>query len=511
MDSSKTNSLSRWFAAHYGVLAAGGLALAFFGVNLWLQVAKWHTFHYATFDYANVMSILDEVRSGRFDFLDAAHLYGAALCQAYVLYFLCYFFVPSPYTLMVIVAAVFGLAVFCVYVAARPLFRTPRWPLLLTLFMALNPFLIVASLAGFRQNMIVVPAALLAFAAYQRRRPIAYVVAVIIACAAQANITPGILLLGFWILWRRRDRWFGRATVFAAAGWLVLNAVIYLAVRSLSDIEPPANMLHLTAYGESPVDFLRAFWERPGFVLENLFYWRNGTFLVLLLSLAGLPLISPAWLIAALPELGYMLVSTYGLVELDPRTAWAVRFMNPLFSHFNTGLVLTLPFFIIASLEGAARLGHWGHARWGEAAGKWAAVLLVLAGFLSFYFLTPVDYGPVPLTRAAQGRSLTPSAHDDLRGEILDSLDANRSYLMQFEFYFFAPRVRHRALLSNVAYDDEGYDFVLVDEKGSCPHPGPAECAALRERLTTDPRFELAWDKDGIRLYRPRATPAVTP
>lgn len=510
MTSSFPSPLRRWLAANYGWLGAIALTAVFFGVNLYLQIAKWQSFHVTAFDYANLTAILDEILNLKFRFLDPTHIYGAALSQVYVAYVLIYAIAPSVYTPMVWTAALFASTIALTYVAGRTLFSRSRWPLVFAFLIAVNPVLIVSSLAGFRQNATVLPAVLLAFVAYQQRRRVWFIAAVALVCASQANIIPGMLLLGLWLWWRGPERLFGRAMAGVAALWLVANVAIVAVVFAATGIAPPDSMGHLGELGGTPSGVLRTLLTDPAQVLTHVFYTKNVTLLLPLLALLGLPLLAPVWLLAALPEFAYMALSTFGYVNTEARTSWAVSLGHPVFSFFNTGMIIVLPFCIIAALQGAVRVRDWWAAR--RPPGPWinnATVVVVVAlGLVMLRYLTPTAFGPVPLAKGADFADVRVTAHHRLLRSTLDELDPARRYLMQFGFYFYAPHIPHRTLLNEQFNREQDFDFVLLDRHDPCPITSRDACRRLRAELLGDARYEVERETDGIVILRKKTAAA---
>jgi Predicted membrane protein (DUF2079) len=502
----------RRLTENYGWIGALALSLAFFGFNLWLQVAKWQSFHYASFDYANVVSILEESWHLRFQYLDPTHVYGAALSQVYLIYLAAFRLVPSPYTLMVLVAAFFSTTIFATYIAARTVFDRPLWPLILAWVVAVNPFFIVASLAGFRQNMPILAAMPFAFWAYQRKRPRLFVAAILVAAASQANIIPGLILLGAGLL-RWGDRRFAKLLLLAAGAWLLVNVAIVLGVVFGLGIPPPAKLTHLNSFGEGIGGFLGTLTRDPGAIWTDLVVGDNLTLLLLPLSFLLVPLLAPLWLVAAAPEFIYMALSTHGLTALDERTRWAVDLPHPWFSFFNTGMVLALPFLILGLINGSVRLRDaWLRrrppSRRAEAA---AAALVLVASFVFLRYLTPTAYGPFPLVRGADFSEVAVTEHDRVVSHTIRQMPPNLSYMMQYGFYFYSTRTPRRLLLNEDNYRWHEFDKILYDTNGECPTIGRAACEALWKRLPNDERYIETYARDGVHVLTHRSQVGAAP
>jgi len=501
---SKQPTNERQSADHWGWPAVVVLCGLFGGWLVWVQIAKWQSFHPANFDYANVASIFEDLLHSRLRPLDPAQLYGPLLSQFYLLYFLLYALLRSVYTLMAIHAFFFSVALFLTYLAARTIWRRPWWPLLFTAALALNPLFNICALSGFRQSAPVLPAVLGLFIAWRKGNKRWFAVCAVIAAAAQANVALALAPLGM-VLWRRAgEKFFGRTLVATAGGFLVLNIALLMLARHFSSIKPPDNMLHLIAFGQSPGEALRRMFTQPGLVLASFFYWKNVSLLLLAITFLGLPFLAPRWLAGALFELIYMALSTRGLTELAPRTAWAVNLDHPVLSFFNTGMITALPFFIVAALLGAEKLGLWARKNatlFTRAFFKRLAFLIFLAATaVMHYTLTPNAYGPVPGARGADWAAVRVDAHDRLLRHRLETLAVEYTYLMQFDFYFQAYHVPQRTLLTPEKAARITFDYVLLDTQGECPIIGRESCEKLWRELPADPSYRIAWEKDGIIL-----------
>lgn len=469
----------------FGWSAAILLSFLFFGTHLWLQIAKWTSLHPACFDYTNVIDVLRAMLSGRVLDLEPTHLYGLVFSQAYYFYVIPFTIFSSPITLMVLNSLMFASGIFLVYWAGRTIWKSPWLPLMFSFSLLFSPILAVSSLSGFRPAALIIPAALGSFIAWQKKRKGWFALCIACACAAQANIIIGVLCLGLVLHWRERTSPFGRLALLVGAGWIVLIAVSILAVGKLSGVHPPTEVGHLAGFGNSFSEMVMTIIGRPGFALKNLFYWKNLTLLLFIVSLAGLPLIRPIWLAGALPETFYVALSTLSLTSVDPRTSWATNMNDPWFSFFNSGFITMLPFFYIAGLEGTDRFlrllrrrfpNFWTRGR------TVVGVSLFLAGTLSIhYWFTPGNFGPVPLSKDADFSAIQARPHHRAAHEFLARLDKDHFYLMDHSLYFaYTGAADHRLLTDRTSLDDT-VDYVLLNMEDA----NPILSAAMRKRILT--------------------------
>jgi hypothetical protein len=495
-----------FFRKSAGRLAALSLSALFFGYHFSIQIAKWKSFHYATFDYSNVAGFFEELLNGRHRFLDPTHIYGLLLSQFHFINLAIYAARPSPYTLMAISSASLALAIYLAFAASDALLKHSRWAIWFALAFALNPFFDVASLSGFRPAAPAVPAALGMFISWQKEKRSWFILSSIIFCSSQANLIVGALLLGL-ALWRwgAGRRQFGKTLTIIATAWLVLSMMIPFAVTTVFHLPPPAKITHLAAFGSSFSEIIRTVITRPGFVFQNIFYYQNITLVMMVLSFFLLPTFAPLWLIGAAPEFFYLVISTYGLCVIDPRTSWALNLSHPLFSFVSTGFLSVLPFLFITMIQGAAR----ARDRWGERFSRFSKgtieAAFVVMIFAMHYFLTPVDFGPVPLARGADSQSLRVTERDIKRTQILGTLDSEKSYLMDFPFFFWAYNIPNRRLIVSDQSLKDRFDYVLLDLQSSCRLIPKTDCDLLHDQLLAAPEYEIVFDNDGLIMMRRKA------
>jgi uncharacterized membrane protein len=485
-----------------GLAAAVALALLFFGVNLWLQIAKYQAFHWSCFDYANVAGLFEETLNGHFRYLDNTHIYALVLMPMLLPQMLVYLLFPGALSLMILHALFFASGVLLVYFAAKQVFRRPWAPLLFSFSLAFNPIYAICSLSGLRNAATILPAAFGAFIAWKARRKGWFIFCAAAICATQINFAVGLFALGFALyLFGSRDR-LGRTAMLFSAAWLGCAVIVVVAFSLLTGIHLPAKMTHLSAFGGSFGDIVKGLFTGPGFFLAQLFYYQNFTLLLFFVPLLGLSFVRPAWLFGALPELAYIAVSAYGHVNLDPRTAWAVNLHDGWFSYFTTGFLVVLPFVYLAAIEGARRGADWLALRrprlLSTRVGVSAAVAFILFTLTIHYFFTPGDYGPVPLTRHARFGEIVQTAHHRITREVLDSLPRNQSYLMTYTFYFFANDIANRTLVTRETPPTASYDRLVLDEQDPCPMTGNAFCRERLAQALADPRYETISRRDGI-------------
>jgi len=491
-------------AAIGGLLIVVLLACLFFGFVFWVQIAKWRSFHYACFDYSNVAGILEETANGHFRFQDPTHIYSQILAPIFLPYFLLYLLHRGPETLMAATAFFFATGIVMIYLAARRVFRDVWVPLLFSISLMLNPIYDVASLSGFRLAATVIPGAIGAFLAHRARRKGWFIACVALMCASQINIVPCVFVLGLAMWLADRDDRYARLTMIFSAVWFVATLAAVAIFSRATGIPFPAKITHFAAFGGSAGEIARTLFTRPGFVLSQLFYRQNLTLLLCFVPLLGLPLAGPVWLAAALPELGYIALSTYGHTQLDPRTSWATHLHDPWFSFFTTGFATIMPFVYLAAIPGAQRVGVWLSKRWTRLwrpTTRWIGItaFLLLTLFIHYEF-TPGDYGPVPLTRHARFADIEVTAHDRLAREMLASLDRSKMYLMPDLYYFLAYDFPVRYQLRETEDFNRPFDYLIFDEKIPCPQMGDVVCRQKLQQALADPRFEVVRQMDGLYL-----------
>jgi len=485
------------------------VTVVFFAVHLYLQIAKWHVFHPACFDYANVYDVLHSLLTGRVYQMEPTHLFGLVFSQTYFFFAPLFALVPSVYTLMVINSFVFSAGIILAYYAAREVFQRSWIPLLFTVSLALNPFYTISALSGFRPMALIVPAVFASFLAWRRKKKVVFVLVLALMCTAQLNILFGIFFLGFALWWRDRKPFFGLTSMAMSALWILASLIAAIIVTRQSGTAPPADIGHLIAYGSSFSEIFHTLLTRPGFVLKNIFYWKNLTIVFFFLTVAALPLLRPTWIAGAVPELIYIVLSTYGFTQIDSRTRWAVNLDDPLFSFFNTGLITVLPFLYVAAFEGLERLLNWV---------KTKKPLLLTAryrrigiiGFLLFscvihYAFSPPDYGPVAGAKSADFSVLEQQPHHDQMRFVIANLKRDAFYLMDFSFFFYTVDFPRQRLLNAESPLDDTYDYIVLNRADPNPMLTPEQRKHIEETLMTLP-YRTVWKStDGkiVILARP--------
>jgi uncharacterized membrane protein len=197
---------------------------------------------------------------------------------------------------------------------------------------------------GFRPDVLALPLFLGVLLALEKRRWIAALLLAILAMACKERIATVVILLGLYIVLRYRSLRPGLAMSALGGLWLFGALGVFLPwIRGgQSSLHYEVNLGHLGG-GKGLAGVLSTLIGQPGLLAQlglstpdllDLFF--------ALLSLALLPLLSPAMLAISLPIVGmFALVSTPNL--------------------FDFHLAPVFPFFF-----GAAILGIWGIARWAE-------------------------------------------------------------------------------------------------------------------------------------------------
>jgi uncharacterized membrane protein len=268
---------------------------------------------------------------------------------------LLYLIYAGPETLLIAQTLALALGGLAVFVLARR--ALPRWPLvgvaLVATYLA-SPLVIGENIFDFHPVALATPLLLAAVLALDARRHAWFALAALLATMSKEDIGFTVALLGLYIAFGQRRRWFGLTTAALALGWSLLCFLVIL----------PAN-LHGYAVGNN-------FWQRyaelgstPGQAMLHLMTqpWLFFTVILtlpklgyignLLMTAGFLGLLAPLALLPALPELAINILSN------QPEQYTGVY-------HYNSVLAA---FLLVAGVLGCAKVArHFEQDRDGWAA-----------------------------------------------------------------------------------------------------------------------------------------------
>jgi uncharacterized membrane protein len=289
------------------------------------------------------------------------------------------------------------------------------------------------------------------------------------AALAKEEIGLVVAAMGVWYAFSRRAR-VGAAIAALGTAWSIVAIAIVIPAAGDDGSDFYGRYEEV---GGSPLGILEKAFTEPGRLVEVAFDERGVEYLAeLLLPLAAFPLLAPAVLLVALPELAINLLSS-------TVTQTSIHF------HYTAGVV---PGLVVASVLGAAR----------SARGRPAlpVPLGILAGGTAL--VATILLGPVPDRVGDYGRT----EHDRIAAEALDVIPANDPVSAMNTLG--AHLSERRRVLSYPVVEEARW--IAVDDRRPSlgdrlnPPEAPARIAALRR----NPTWQIVFDRDGILVLRRR-------
>ena len=171
------------------------------------------------------------------------------------------------------------------------------------------PALEAANLAEFHPVALAAPLLLFAFDFLDRGWPVPFLVAASLAMTTKEHVPLGVAVMG-WYAWQHGRKALGLTTVALALTWLTVAFVIVLPSHNPQGASPYLD--RYTSLGSSPLEVARTVVTEPKAPFELLLEPNRLRYLATLLAPLGfLPLLSPATLAMALPDVALNLLSNF--------------------------------------------------------------------------------------------------------------------------------------------------------------------------------------------------------
>jgi uncharacterized membrane protein len=326
------------------------------------------------------------------------------------------------------------------------------------------------TLDDFHAVALACPLLLFAFWYLDEDRVRAFAAFALLAMLAKEEIGLAVAAMGLWYAISHRRVRIGGAIAALGTAWSIvaIAVVIPAAGDDGSDFYGRYDDV-----GGSPWGIVETAFTDPGRLFEVAFDERGVEYLAeLVFPLAALPLLAPAALLVALPELAVNLLSS-------TVTQTSIHF------HYTAGAV---PGLVVASVLGAARVARYRP--------RLTLPLGVLAAATAF--ATDIGLGPVPDRIDQYDRT----KHDRIAAEALEIVPAREpvsatntlgAHLSERRRVFSFPVLRNA-------------DWVAVDEQR--PSLGdrldPPEASARIAALRRDRAWRIVFDRGGIVVLRRR-------
>jgi uncharacterized membrane protein len=386
---------------------------------------------------------------------------------------------PSPNLLLVAQALAVGLGALPVFWLARKHLRSQRAGLGFALAYLLYPATGWLTLNEFHPVALGTPLLLFAFWFLDEERLLPFALCAIAAAATKEEIPFVVAGFGVWYAFARRR--LATGALIAAAGIAWAAVAVTVVIPHFNHGQSSDFYARYSEVGGSPGGLVKTALTHPGRIVDAAFTARDGHYLLELVApLAGLCLLAPLVLVAALPELAVNLLS-------------AVPTQTSIHFHYTAGLIAPL---VIAAVLGAARIGRRAIP---------VAAVVLLAALIGNYRL-----GPIPLWRhLPEGQRFMAtagdvSAHDRIAARALklipphavvsasNSLGAHlsaRSRILSFPFL-------------------QDADWIVADETqpGYADRFAPLETAEQLVWLRRNPEWKLVFEQDGVLVFRRAAT-----
>jgi uncharacterized membrane protein len=377
---------------------------------------------------------------------------------------------PSPSLLLVTQAIAVALGAVPVYWLARKHLESELAATAFAVAYLLYPPVQWLPLDDFHAVAFACPLLLFAFWYLDEDRLAVFGVFAVAAALAKEEVGLVVAAMGLWYaLSRRRARSGGVIAALGTAWSIVAIAVVIPAAGD----EGSDFYGRYEQVGGSPLGILETAFTDPGRLFEVAFDERGVEYLAdLMLPLAVLPLLAPAALVVALPELAINLLSS-------TVTQTSIHF------HYTAGVV---PGLVAASVFGAARLTR-RRPRLAVPLGVFAAAVALLAN---------VPLGPIPDRIGEYDRT----EHDRIAAQGLDIVPPAMSVSATNTFGAHLSERRH--VFSYPVVGEA--QWIAVDERRPSlgdrlnPPEAPAQIAAHRR----DPAWRIVFDQDGILVLRRR-------
>jgi uncharacterized membrane protein len=382
---------------------------------------------------------------------------------------------PNPDMLLVVQAVLVGLGAAPVFLLTRRHLASARAGLGFALAYLLYPATGWLTLNEFHPVALATPLLLFAFWYLDGDRPVPFVLFSIAAAACKEEIALVVAGFGIWYALARRRWAVGAAVAVAGGAWaaIAIGVVIpHYHAGAESDFYG-----RYSEVGGSAGGIVKTTITHPLRIAEAAFSSRDLHFLLdLVAPLAGLCLLAPIVLIAALPELAINLLSS-------TPTQTSIHF------HYTAGLI---PPLVIGAVFGAKRFSRWSVP---------TAMVLVVATLVASYRLGPIPgWRHVPGGAQFQATAARVTDHDRIAERALELIPP-KAVVSATNTLGGHLSARRRVLSFPFLKDAT---WIAADETQPgyadryAPLPTAIELAALRR----NPEWRLVFEDDGILVFR---------
>jgi uncharacterized membrane protein len=382
---------------------------------------------------------------------------------------------PSPDMLLVVQALAVGLGAFPVFLLARKHLGSGRAGAGFALTYLLYPATGWLTLNEFHPVALATPLMLFAFWYLDEHRLVPFGLFAVAAAACKEEIALVVAGFGIWYAIAHR-RWLAGAAI-AAAGSAWAAIAIGIVIPHYNAGAESDFYGRYSEVGGSAGGILKTAFTHPFRIVEAAFGSRDLHYLLQLVTpLAGLCLLAPLVLVAALPELAINLLSA-------TTTQTSIHF------HYTAGLI---PPLVIAAVFGAKRLPRWAVP---------VAALAVVAALVGNYRLGPIPgWRHVPGGQQFQATAARVTDHDRIAERALDLIPAKA--VVSATNTLGGHLSARRRVLSFPFLQDATWIAADETQPGYADRYAPLPTAIQLAALRRNPGWRLVFQEDGILVFR---------
>ena len=458
------------------VLAATAAYAAGFAA---LSVLRQRAFATGRFDLGNMVQAVWSTAHGHP--LQMTNLHGAQISRLaahvdpiLVLFAPLWLIWPSPDLLLVTQALVVATGAWPVFLLARKHLGSQRAGLGFTIVYLLYPATGWLTLNEFHPVALATPFLLFAFWYLDNDRLLPFAVFAVAAAACKEEI--GLVLAGFgiWYAFAKRRRLEGAVIAALGIGWSVVAIGIVIPhyhAGGESDFYG-----RYSEVGGSAAGIVKTTFTHPLRIVHAALGARDLRYMLdLVAPLAGLCLLAPLALVAALPELALNVLSA-------TTTQTSIHF------HYTAGLIAPL---VIAAIFGARRLGRWALP---------VTAVVVLASLAGNYRLGPIPgWRHLPGGNHFQATAQRVTRHDRIAARALALIP--KSAVVSATNTLGAHLSARRRVLSFPFIQDALWIAADETQPGYADRYAPLPTAIELAALRRNPDWRLVFEQDGILVF----------
>jgi uncharacterized membrane protein len=381
---------------------------------------------------------------------------------------------PSPDLLLVVQALAIAAGAFPVYWLARKHLRSARAGLGFALAYLLYPATGWLTLNEFHPVALATPLLLFAFWFLDNDRLLPFALCAVAAAASKEEI--GLVVAGFGLWYALARRRTAAGLVIAALGFAWSAIAIGVVIPHFHTAGESDFYGRYSEVGGSAAGIVKTAFTHPGRIAHAAFSSRDLHYLLTLVApLAGLCLLAPLVLIAALPELAINLLSA-------TPTQTSIHF------HYTAGLI---PPLVIAAVLGAKRLSRGTLA---------VAMVAVTAALVGNYLLGPIPgWRHVPGGSTYQATAARVTDHDRIAARALTLIP--KSAVVSATNTLGAHLSARRRILSFPYVQDATWIAADETQPGYADRYAPLPTALALAALRRDPDWRLVFEQDGVLVF----------